>query len=51
MMSNIHTKAHSLVERFRDVESVNLMGLGHNGVLGLDVAFRHCVCAAVKSLG
>jgi hypothetical protein len=41
MMSSNHTKAHSLEERFRDVESVDLVGLGHNRVLGLDVAFRH----------
>jgi len=41
MMSSNHTKAYSLVERFRDVESVDLVGLGHDRVLGLDVAFRH----------
>jgi hypothetical protein len=41
MMSSNHTKAHSLEERFRDVESVDLVGLGHDRVLGLDVAFRH----------
>lgn len=28
------------------MESVDLVGLGHNRVLGLDVAFRHCACAA-----
>lgn len=41
--------AHSLKERLGDVEGVNLVGLGHNRVLGLDVAFRHGGCAAVVS--
>lgn len=49
--SNNHTKAHSLVERFRDVKGIDLMGLGHNRVLGLDVAFRHDACAVAMSLG
>jgi hypothetical protein len=31
------------------VEGVDLMGLGHNRVLGLDVAFRHGGCAALVS--
>lgn len=44
-----HTKAHSLVKCFRDVKGVDLMGLSHDGILGLDVAFRHGVCAAVMS--
>lgn len=54
MMSSNHTKAHSLVERFRYVESVDLVGLGHDRVLGLDVAFRHgaalsqCLCRRGK---
>lgn len=43
-----HTKAHSLVECFGDVKGVDLVGLGHDWVLRLDVAFRHGACAAVE---
>lgn len=34
-------RTDSLKERLGDVKSVDLVGLGHDGVLGLDVAFRH----------
>lgn len=50
-MSSNHTKAHSLEEGFRDVESVDLVGLGHDGVLGLDVAFRHGCAMSLKQEG
>jgi outer membrane receptor for ferrienterochelin and colicin len=42
-------KMNSLVERLRNMESVNLMGLGHNRC-GFDVAFRHDRRANVRGL-
>ena len=47
-MSNNHIRAHSLVECFGDVKSVDLVGLGHDWILRLNVAFRHDACAAVE---
>ena len=49
VLGNSISRAHSLKERLGDVEGVDLVGLGHNRVLGLDVAFRHGGCAAVVS--
>jgi hypothetical protein len=47
------TNVDSLVECFGDMESVDLVRLGHNGHLRLRVSFRHCgsVCRGRRGRG